>query len=173
MAGVPNTLPLQDLNRDAELGRVGCSLCPGQTTATSQSPWHKTKFYNMLDTAGQTNRGPVKGTPAWLRCAPIDNRRWIFGAVVAKSIVFQQQSGLRMQSTAQAVGRKWKTNQPQRGESVVRTQILLDAEATKTHPAQRRGASRFVPSWNPGNDRKAGPPVRQVRSIARLPSTFA
>jgi len=26
MAGVPNTLPLQDLNRDAELGRVGCSV---------------------------------------------------------------------------------------------------------------------------------------------------
>jgi len=45
MAGVPNTLPLQDLNRDAELGRVGCSSCPRQGNATFPSLRHKTKFY--------------------------------------------------------------------------------------------------------------------------------
>jgi len=58
VAGVPNTLPLQDLNRDAELGRVGCSSCSGQGTATSPSPRHKTNFYSMLQRSGQTNRGP-------------------------------------------------------------------------------------------------------------------
>src|ERR1700719_4188686 len=37
MAGVPNTLPLQDLNRDAEFGRVGCSLCRRQRNTTPES----------------------------------------------------------------------------------------------------------------------------------------
>jgi len=57
MAGVPNTLPLQDLNRDAELGRVGCSLCPGAGKCYVPRPRHKTSFYNMLEGSGQTNRG--------------------------------------------------------------------------------------------------------------------
>jgi len=41
MAGVPNTLPLQDLNRDAEFGRVGCSSCPGQESLRSRA--HSTR----------------------------------------------------------------------------------------------------------------------------------
>jgi hypothetical protein len=60
IAGVPNTLPLLDLNRDTELGRVGCSSHPGQGNGVTQSPRHKTKFYNMLAKAGQTGKTPEK-----------------------------------------------------------------------------------------------------------------
>ena len=35
MTGVPNTLPLQDLNRNAELGRVGRVLTPPHRGADS------------------------------------------------------------------------------------------------------------------------------------------
>ena len=58
MAGVPNTLPLQDLNRDAELGRVGCQMC--RRLGSDPSPWHKTNFYNTLEGAGQPIVGAVK-----------------------------------------------------------------------------------------------------------------
>jgi len=44
MAGVPNTLPLQDLNRDAELGRVGRSLCCGRGSAASPKPTAQDQF---------------------------------------------------------------------------------------------------------------------------------
>jgi len=60
MAGVPNTLPLQDLNRDAELGRVGYSLHPEQGNAATRSSRHRTKFYNMLETTGQTDRNKAE-----------------------------------------------------------------------------------------------------------------
>jgi hypothetical protein len=60
MAGVPNTLPLQDLNRDAELGRVGYSPHPEQGNAATRSSTHRTKFYNMLETTGQTDRNNVE-----------------------------------------------------------------------------------------------------------------
>src|SRR5580704_12544946 len=66
MAGVPNTLPLQDLNRDAELGRVGCSSCPKQGNATFPSPRNKTNLYNMLDESG-SNQTPPDPPPQFTR----------------------------------------------------------------------------------------------------------
>ncbi len=47
MAGVPNTLPPQDFNRSAELGRVGCSAAEGPRVGSSSLPRatrHKTSF---------------------------------------------------------------------------------------------------------------------------------
>jgi len=72
---VPNTLPPQDWNRDAELGRVGSSLCrasqlrhkrlnqsarhPGMKIP-GREPASKTCFYNMLGTGGQTRQAGEK-----------------------------------------------------------------------------------------------------------------
>src|ERR1700733_14327694 len=47
----------KNVNRDAELGRVGCLMCRGQGSATDPSPRHKTNFYNMLEKEGQTSCG--------------------------------------------------------------------------------------------------------------------
>jgi hypothetical protein len=33
---------------------------PGKEVLPSQSPWHKTSFYNMLETAGQTIAAAVE-----------------------------------------------------------------------------------------------------------------
>ncbi len=59
-AGVPNTLPPQDLNRSAKLGRVGCSAPKSPRSGSAASlgrARHKTSFYNMLGNQGQTGRG--------------------------------------------------------------------------------------------------------------------
>src|SRR4029077_15407198 len=56
-AGVPNTLPPQDLNRSAKLGRVGCSAPKSPRSGSAASlgrARHKTIFYNMLAKQGQT-----------------------------------------------------------------------------------------------------------------------
>jgi hypothetical protein len=58
-AGVPNTLPPQDLNRSAKLGRVGCSAPKSPRSGSAASlgrARHKTSFYNMLGNQGQTGR---------------------------------------------------------------------------------------------------------------------
>ena len=58
-AGVPNTLPPQDWNRNAEFGRVGCSVpsyqqhLPYGPVPHLLGPWHRTDLYNMIRRAGQ------------------------------------------------------------------------------------------------------------------------
>src|SRR5580704_7359425 len=58
-AGVPNTLPLQGMNRSAELGRVGFFVCAGSVrNEANHSPnavQHKTGVYSMPRKTGQTH----------------------------------------------------------------------------------------------------------------------